>query len=152
MKKNSTFWRELQSNLCLPTQAFIDGAYVSASDGSTYSCINPANGVIMAAVAACTAADVDLAVRAAKRTYEQGKWSRLAPSARKKVMKKLSALILENCEELALLESMNVGKPVQDAMEIDVPGAAACFEWYAESIDKIYGEVAPTDGNNIAEG
>lgn len=150
MKKNSTFWRELQSNLCLPTQAFIDGAYVGASDGATYSCINPANGKVMAAVAACTTADVDLAVQTAKRTYEQGEWSRLAPSARKKVMKNLSALILENCEELALLESMNVGKPVQDAMEIDIPGAAACFEWYAEAIDKIYGEVAPTDANNIA--
>ena len=57
---------------------------------------------------------------------------------------------MENHEEMALLESLNVGKPVQDAMNIDIPGSAGCFEWYAEAIDKLYGEVAPTDGNNVA--
>ncbi|HIG37321.1 MAG TPA: aldehyde dehydrogenase [Oceanospirillaceae bacterium] len=150
MKQDPAYWNELKNNLSLPCQAFIDGALVGASDGATYDCINPADGQVMTSMAACTSADVDGAVLAAKRSFAAGVWSNLAPSERKGIMKKLAALILQNTEELALLESMNVGKPVQDAMAIDIPGSAACFEWYAEAIDKLYGEVAPTDRHNVA--
>ena len=150
MLQDLAYWQDLQQRLSLPNQAFIDGAYCHASDGATYDCINPASGQLMVAMAACSSADVDRAVAAAKRTFADGEWSHQSPAERKLVIKKLAALILENAEELALLESMNVGKPVQDALTIDIPGSAACFEWYAEAIDKLYGEVAPTDHNNIA--
>ena len=147
---NNIDWAALQASLNLPTQAFIDGQHRAASDADTYDCINPANGQVLAAVAACSTADVDSAVAAARRTFDSGIWSQTAPAERKAVMKKLAALIMENQAELALLESLNMGKPVNDAMNIDIPGSAACFEWYAEAIDKLYGEVAPTDGNNVA--
>lgn len=147
---NNIDWQAMQASLNLPSQAFINGNPCNASDGDTYDCINPANGQLLTKVAACSEDDVDAAVAAAKSTYANGEWSQAAPAERKAVIKKLAALIMENQAELALLESLNMGKPVNDAMNIDIPGSAACFEWYAEAIDKLYGEVAPTDGNNVA--
>jgi len=148
--KNRQDWLDLQKDIQLKSQAFINGKFVDASDGGLYDTINPANGELLVKTAACTQTDVDQAVKAAKDSFESGVWADKAPAERKAVLKKLAALILENHEELALLESLNVGKPVQDAMNIDIPGSAACFEWYAEAIDKLYGEVAPTDKNNVA--
>ncbi|SEF95780.1 aldehyde dehydrogenase [Marinobacterium lutimaris] len=144
------YWLSKQQQIELKTQAFIDGAFVNASNGDTYDTINPASGELLAKTAACSSADVDSAVESARRAFNSGEWSEAAPAHRKAVIKKLAALIMENLEELALLESLNVGKPVQDTLNLDIPGSAACFEWYAEAIDKLYGEVAPTDGNNIA--
>ncbi|WP_432696423.1 aldehyde dehydrogenase [Marinobacterium sp. YM272] len=144
------YWLAKQQQIELKTQAFVDGKFVSASNGETYDTFNPATGELLASTAACSAADVDSAVASARRAFDSGEWSEAAPAQRKAVIKKLAALILENVEELALLESLNVGKPVQDTLNLDIPGSAACFEWYAEAVDKLYGEVAPTDGNNIA--
>ncbi|GGK55812.1 aldehyde dehydrogenase [Amphritea balenae] len=148
--QNKEYWLTKQQNMNLISQAFIDGEFTDASDGARYDTINPATGELLVATAACTEQDVDRAVAAARRSFDSGIWADKAPAERKAVMKKLAALIMENHEELALMESLNVGKPVQDAMNIDIPGSAGCFEWYAEAIDKLYGEVAPTDGNNIA--
>jgi gamma-glutamyl-gamma-aminobutyraldehyde dehydrogenase len=148
--QNKAYWLKKQASLHLKSQAFIDGVFCDASDGSTYETINPASGELLTATAACTTQDVDRAVQAARTSFDSGIWADKAPSERKKVLKKLAALIMENHEELALLESLNVGKPIQDALNIDIPGSAGCFEWYAEAIDKLYGEVAPTDSNNIA--
>lgn len=148
--QNKDYWLSLQASIQLQDKAFIDGQFVAASDGATYEAINPATGKLLVNAAACTGQDVDIAVAAARRSFDAGVWADQAPSARKAVLKRLAALIMENHEEMALLESLNVGKPVQDAMNIDIPGSAGCFEWYAEAIDKLYGEVAPTDGNNIA--
>ncbi|WP_027858632.1 aldehyde dehydrogenase [Marinobacterium jannaschii] len=148
--QNKEYWLNKQQQISLKAQAFIDGEFVDASDKGTYDTINPASGELLAATAACTEADVDRAVAAARRSFDSGIWADKAPGERKAVMQKLAALIRENLEELALLESLNVGKPVQDAVNIDIPGSAACFDWYAEAVDKLYGEVAPTDGNNIA--
>ncbi|MEH6579945.1 MAG: aldehyde dehydrogenase [Amphritea sp.] len=148
--QNKDYWLNKQQNTELKHQAFINGAFVDASDGGTYDTINPATGELLVATAACTEQDVNSAVAAARNAFDSGIWADKSPAERKAVLKKLAALIMENHEELALLESLNVGKPVQDAMNIDIPGSAGCFEWYAEAIDKLYGEVAPTDGNNIA--
>lgn len=148
--KDKAYWLAKKEGLTLGHEAFIDGQFCPASDGATYDTINPATGELLAATAACTDQDVDRAVASARASFDAGVWSAKAPAERKAVLKKLAALIMENHEELALLESLNVGKPVQDAMNIDIPGSAACFEWYAEAIDKLYGEVAPTDANNIA--
>ncbi|EPJ43908.1 MAG: betaine-aldehyde dehydrogenase [Osedax symbiont Rs1] len=148
--QDKAYWLKKQASLSLKSQAFINGEFCDASDGGTYDTINPATGELLAATAACTAQDVDRAVRAARASFDSGIWADQAPGERKAVLKKLAALIMENHQELALLESLNVGKPIQDAINIDIPGAAGCFEWYAEAIDKLYGEVAPTDRNNIA--
>lgn len=143
-------WIALKETLTFQDQAWIDGKWCKAISGSTYPVSNPATGEVLAQMAACQSEDVELAVAAARRTFDQGVWSQQHPSARKEVLKKLAGLIRENLEELALLETLNTGKPISDSMNVDIPGSAGCIEWYAEAIDKLYGEVAPTDGNNIA--
>lgn len=143
-------WLTLKASTRLPNKAWINGQYQSASDGSCYNTVNPATGELLSATASCTSSDVDSAVQNARDTFESGVWAALPPAGRKAVIRKLSSLMMDHREELALLESLNVGKPVMDCYNLDIPGAAGCFEWYAESIDKLYGEVAPTDRNNIA--
>ncbi|GGX96200.1 aldehyde dehydrogenase [Litchfieldella qijiaojingensis] len=145
-----SYWRDLRNRLSLPDGAFIDGRSVASSDGGTLTTWNPATGEVLGTVAACTADDVDNAVAAARASFEAGVWSQAAPAERKAVLQRLAALMLENQEELALLESLDTGKPISDAYGIDIPGAAGCFSWYAEATDKLYGEVAPTDVDNLA--
>lgn len=143
-------WLELKSKLTYQNKAWIDGKWHTPLNKETYDVINPATGELIVKMAACQQEDVDLAVAAAKRTFNAGIWSMTSPAHRKGVLKKLASLIHENTYELALLESLNMGKPVADAVNIDIPGSAGCIEWYAEAIDKIYGDVAPTDADNIA--
>ncbi|QDC01537.1 aldehyde dehydrogenase [Mesorhizobium sp. 8] len=131
-------------------KAFIDGKPVAARSGRTFASINPATGEILAEVASCGEEDIDLAVAAARRSFESGVWSRAAPAHRKEVLLRLARLLRENLHELALLESLDMGKLVNDAATVDVPGSAAIFQWYAEAIDKLYDEVAPTGTGNLA--
>ncbi|OXY81300.1 aldehyde dehydrogenase [Oceanimonas doudoroffii] len=148
--QQKSYWQDKLANTELRTRAFINGAFVAAADGQTYDIVNPATGETLAAITACGQAEVDAAVAAARQSFESGIWSEASPRDRKAVIKTLARLIMDNVEELALLETLNVGKPIQDSLNIDIPGSAACFEWYAEAADKLYGEVAPTDGNNLA--
>lgn len=143
-------WQQRAAAQRFPTLAVIAGEAVAAQSGATFAAINPATGATLANVAACDAADVDAAVRAARQAFEAGVWSRCAPAERKAVLLRLAELILENREELALLDSLNMGKPVMDAYNIDVPGAAGVFRWYAEAIDKLYDQVAPSAPNVLA--
>jgi gamma-glutamyl-gamma-aminobutyraldehyde dehydrogenase len=143
-------WHAEAANIRPRTQAFIDGRSVDAADGRTFPTINPATGGVLAMVARCDVADVDLAVRSARQAYASGVWSRAAPRERKRVMRRLAELILANARELALLDSLDMGKPVNDAYTLDVPGAAGVLDWYADAIDKIYGEVAPTAPDVLA--
>lgn len=137
------YWRSKAADLSIEGRAFIHGRYVLALSGKTFDCINPANGRVLAPIAACDAADVDVAVRSAREAFESGTWSRIAPAERKKRLLRLAELILEHRDELALLESLNVGKPITNALTGDIPNSAACIQWYAEAIDKLYGEIAP---------
>lgn len=137
------------------TQRFIDQALIGgrqrpAASGATFDAIDPASNRLLARVAACDAADVDAAVAAARRAFDEGPWARLAPVERKRVLLRLAELMLAHREELALLDSLNMGKPVMDAWNIDVPGAAHVFAWYAESLDKLYDQVAPTAQQALA--
>lgn len=143
-------WTQRASVLRPRTQAFIDGEFRDACSGRTFASINPATGEKLADVAACDERDVDLSVRAARRAFECGSWSGAAPSERKRVLAQLAALVREHAEELALLDSLDMGKLVVDAYTVDVPGAADVIEFYAEAIDKLYGEVAPTAATELA--
>src|SRR5262245_45894690 len=143
-------WQTLATTLAPRTEAFIAGKYAPAASGATFDCINPANGQVIAKVAACDAADIDLAVASARKAFEGGAWSRRAPAARKKVLLKFAELIRKHREELALTETMDMGKPISDSMKVDVPAAANCIAWYAEAIDKVYDEVAPTAHETLA--
>ena len=128
----------------------IGGRQRPAASGATFDAIDPASNRLLARVAACDAADVDAAVAAARRAFDEGPWARLAPVERKRVLLRLAELMLAHREELALLDSLNMGKPVMDAWNIDVPGAAHVFAWYAESLDKLYDQVAPTAQQTLA--
>lgn len=143
-------WKKEAASIRLRDKAFIDGKPVEAQSGETFECINPATGAILTHIAACGDADVDLAVRSARAAFEDGRWSGRAPVERKAVLLKLADLIRAHTTELALLDSLDMGKLVMDAATIDVPGSAAIFQWYAEAIDKIYDEVAPTGSGNLA--
>nr|WP_305518678.1 aldehyde dehydrogenase [Pseudomonas sp. Q11] len=134
----------------LRNNALIDGLPHEASDGTRLQVINPANGQLLASVVACGEQDVDLAVLSARKAFEQGPWARMAPAERKAVLLRLSQLMLAHREELALLDSLSMGKPVMDAWNIDVPGAAHVFAWYGESLDKLYDQVAPSATNVLA--
>ncbi|MFG6176886.1 aldehyde dehydrogenase [Halomonas sp. THAF12] len=139
-------WQALAASLIergLETRAYIDDAFVDAADGATLTTANPATGEVLAEVASCDAADAESAVAAARRAFEGGEWSRLAPGQRKAVLLRLAALMEAHQHELALLDTLDMGKPVTSSLG-DMAGAIGCLRHHAESIDKLYGEVAPT--------
>ncbi len=143
-------WRARAASLGINGQAFIDGRYVAAKSGATFDDVSPIDGRVIARVASTDAADVDLAVAAARRAFERGDWANQSPAARKRVLQKFAELILAHRDELALLETLDVGKPIGDSLAVDVPSTARCIDWYAEAVDKIYDEVAPTSRDALA--
>ena len=143
-------WKARAAALEFRNKAFIGGTFVDAASGETFDCINPATGQVLTQVASGGEEDVDRAVRAARAAFEAGSWSRAAPEHRKAVLLKLAELIRENLAEMALLDSLDMGKLVTDAATIDAPGSAHFFQWYAEAIDKLYDEVAPTGPGDLA--
>ncbi|HEX5241050.1 MAG TPA: aldehyde dehydrogenase family protein, partial [Candidatus Limnocylindrales bacterium] len=126
------------------TQAFIDGAFRDAASGETFATENPANGQVLAHVAAGGPEDIDRAVRAARRAFDDGRWSRVAPAQRKRVLLRVADAIEANLEELATLDALEAGKPITDARDVDLPDTVTTFRWYAEAIDKVFDAVAPT--------
>ncbi|KPL53466.1 aldehyde dehydrogenase [Prosthecomicrobium hirschii] len=143
-------WRQRAAALTLNGQAFVGGRYVPSRSGETFECINPATGQVLVAVAACDQADVDHAVAVARAAFVSGVWSRMAPRERKKRLKAFADLIARHTEELALLETLDMGKPIRDSLAVDLPLSAQCIDWYAEAIDKIYDEIAPTPPTAIS--
>ncbi|MFT0168059.1 aldehyde dehydrogenase [Paraburkholderia mimosarum] len=143
--KTLTYWQDKAATLSIEGRAFIDGAYRDAYSGRTFDCVSPIDGRVIANVADCGAADVDAAVAAARRAFNEGVWAGQNPRARKAVLLRWAALMREHLDELALLETLDAGKPIGDTTTVDVPGAAYCVEWFAEAIDKVGGEVVPAD-------
>ncbi|MFM0643316.1 aldehyde dehydrogenase [Paraburkholderia bryophila] len=144
-KQSLAFWQDKAATLSIEGRAFIDGEYRDAAGGRTFDCQSPIDGKLLAKVADSGAADVDAAVAAARRAFDSGVWSGLNPRKRKAVLLRWAASIREHADELALLETLDAGKPIADTTTVDVPGAAYCVEWFAEAIDKVGGEVAPAD-------
>lgn len=142
-------WEAHAKSLTIRSQAFINGKYVDAASGKTFSCISPIDGACIAQVAECAEEDVNRAVSAARHAFEAGYWSTSSPVHRKKVLQKFALLIEQHAEELALLESIDMGKPVADALSIDVSASVRCLTWTAEAVDKVYGEIAPTPNHEL---
>jgi len=132
------------------TDAFINGRFVPARSGQRFDAVNPATGQVIAQVAACDAQDVDVAVAAGRAAFEDRRWAGLRPGERKRILMRFADLVRENREELALTETLNMGKPISDARAIDVRATADSIAYYGEAADKIYGEVAPTSDDNLA--
>ncbi|EZH83001.1 aldehyde dehydrogenase [Ectopseudomonas composti] len=137
-------WEQRAKTLTIETRAFVHGEYRAAESSATFECISPVDGRLLGLVASCDQADADVAVKDARATFDSGVWSRLAPAKRKKVMIRFAELIEEHGEELALLETLDMGKPISDSLSIDVSSAANAIRWSGEAIDKIYDEVAAT--------
>ena len=142
-------WQALADSLSLRTQAFIDGRYVDAASGKTFDCISPIDGRVLGKVAECTEEDINRAVVAARRSFESGAWAEAKPTYRKKVLLKFAQLIEKHADELALLESLDMGKPVSDARQVDVAATIRCMAWTGEALDKVYGEVAATGPDEL---
>ena len=143
-------YQAIAAALKMPKDAFIDGEFRPAASGKVFENINPATGEVLGAVAHCDAADVDAAVAAARRVFEEGTWSRAAPEARKEVLLKLADLVRAHKEELATLESLDSGKTITDCLHEIGNEVPTFFQWYAELIDKSFGKVAPTAETALA--
>ncbi|NIC04545.1 aldehyde dehydrogenase [Billgrantia bachuensis] len=144
-------WQAMAETLIphLESRAFIDDAFVAAASGETFATVNPATGETLARVASCDAADAELAVSCARAAHVRGEWSRLAPGRRKQVLLKLAELMEAHQHELALLDTLDMGKPISSSLG-DINGAIGCLRYTAEGIDKLYGEVAPTGEDSLA--
>ena len=134
----------IAAELQLPTQAFIDGGFRDAVSGGTFATTNPATGELLANIAACGGEDVDLAVAAALTAFEDGRWRLRSPSERKSVLLRFAQLLEDHSHELAVMESLDSGKPVRECETIDVPETINTLRWHAELIDKVYDSTAPT--------
>ncbi|MFG2789642.1 aldehyde dehydrogenase family protein [Streptomyces sp. NPDC048419] len=148
--KTYAHWRQRAADLVPRTRLFIGGRWHDPADDQWFPTVNPATGKTTAHVAAGSPADVDRAVAAARASFEDGRWSRTAPAERKRVLLALARLIEEHGEELALCDTLDMGKPIAEAHGTDVPGAAGVFAWYAEAVDKLYDEIAPAPPGNLA--
>lgn len=136
--------------LKLRTQAVIDGALVAAKSGKTFDNVGPRDGRVLSQVAECGGADIDAAVKAARAAFEDGRWRNKPPREKKQIMFRLAELMERDLEELALLETLDMGKPIRDTRAVDIPTAINSIRWYAEALDKVYGEVATTPAERLS--
>ena len=150
MEKTLEYYQRQAAALTFESRALIDGRFVEARSGQRLASINPATGQHLADVACGDAADVDAAVAAAKRAFERGHWRNAPPKHRKKVLLRLAELVEANLETLALMESLDSGKPIRDALAADLPDMIEGLRWHAEATDKLYDQVAPTAPDVVA--
>jgi acyl-CoA reductase-like NAD-dependent aldehyde dehydrogenase len=143
-------WHARAAELQFDGRALIGGQRVAAASGETFDCISPIDGRVLTKVARGRSADIDAAVASARQAFVDARWSGKPPAVRKKVLQRFAELILGAKEELALLETLDMGKPIQYSLAVDVGSTARCIAWYAEAIDKVYDEIAPTGHNALA--
>lgn len=150
LDKTVADWQAQADLLKIEGRAFINGRYTDALSGQTRPTYNPANGQELAEVSLCGIEDADLAVQGARAAFDRGEWSQMAPMDRKMVLVRWAELIEKNADELALLECLDVGKPISDTTGVDVPATVRTIRWSGEAIDKVYDEIAPTPHNTLA--
>ena len=143
-------WENLSQKINYKNQAFINGSFCESLTGKKFQCINPANGELLTEVSSCDEHDVNKAVKSARESFESGVWSSLSPTERKNRLLNLASLIMDNLDEFSILDSVDMGKPVEDCAAIDVPGAASILQWTAEATDKLMDEISPTEARNLA--
>jgi 4-guanidinobutyraldehyde dehydrogenase / NAD-dependent aldehyde dehydrogenase len=143
-------WHARAKALKIDGRAVINGKRVNAADGGTFECFSPIDNRKLVDVASCKAADVDLAVTAARTAFNARTWAGRTPRERKQIMIKFADLIIANREELALLETLDMGKPITASLNVDVNSAANSLRWFGEAIDKVYDEIASTPDHTLA--
>ena len=137
-------YRAIAADLSLPVNAWINGKFAAPMSGKTMETVDPATGRVLGQMAACDSSDVDYSVTKAREAFERGEWSRMHPSERKAVMIRLTKLILRHRHELAVMESLESGKPIRECQLTDVPETVHCLQWHAEAADKLYDQISPS--------
>jgi gamma-glutamyl-gamma-aminobutyraldehyde dehydrogenase len=150
MDKTVQYYQQQAAQLDFETRALIGGRFVNAISAEEFDSINPATGRRLTGVARCGAVEVDDAVSAARQSFERGDWSGASPKHRKKVLLRLADLVEANLETLALMESLDSGKPIRDALSADLPDMIESLRWHAEAADKLYDQMAPTAPDVVA--
>ena len=140
----TTPWHERATALRIDGRAVVDGKRVDAASGARFDCLSPVDGRKLAEVARCGGAEGDAAGAAARAAFEDRRWAGKAPAERKKILVRFADLMLEHRDELALLETLDMGKPIRYSRSVDVQLAQNCIRWYGEAIDKLYDQVAPS--------
>lgn len=143
-------FENLAGTVALPSKAVIDGKLVASRSGETFDNIAPRNGKLINKIALCNEADVDAAVAAAKAAFQDQRWRKLHYRDKKRIMFRLADLMERDIETLALLESLDSGKPIRDTTSFDVPSAIRTLRYYAEALDKVYGEVGPETADRFS--
>jgi gamma-glutamyl-gamma-aminobutyraldehyde dehydrogenase len=143
-------FENLAKAIALPGKAVIDGKLVGSATGATFDNIAPRNGQVLNKIALCNETDVDLAVAAARRAFEDKRWRNLHYREKKRIMFKLADLMERDLETLATLESLDSGKPIRDTISFDVPSSIRTLRYYAEALDKIHGEVGPETADRFS--
>jgi gamma-glutamyl-gamma-aminobutyraldehyde dehydrogenase len=137
-------WHDRAAKLSFEGRLFIDGDYREAVSGAKFETVNPADDSIIAAVSRGDDADIDLAVSSGRKAFKSGVWSRMAPRARMAVMLRFADLVEQHAGEFAVLDTLDMGKPIQEMLAVDIPLALTCLRFTAECIDKIEGSVGAT--------
>ncbi len=143
-------WHERAAAAVPDGRAILEGERRESASGASFEKRSPIDGRRLGDVARCGAADVDAAVKSARAAFDDGRWRRSPPAVRKKILQRFAEKILAAKDELALLETLDMGKPIKDALAVDVPATARTIAWYAEAVDKVYDEIAPTPANSLA--
>jgi len=141
-------WASLSKSIQLDGRAFINGQRIDTQ--TRFDCISPINGQKISEISRGDATDIDKAAIAARTAFEDGRWAKKSPRERKHIMLRFSELLLENAQTLALIETMDMGKPVHYSLNVDVNSAANSLRWFGETIDKVYDEIAPTAHTSLA--
>jgi len=150
MNQPAPDWHARAGVLSIDGRALIDGLRCDAKAGDTFVKASPIDGRTLGPVARCREADIDAAVASARAAFADGRWCAKAPAVRKKILQRFAERILAAKDELALLETLDMGKPIQYSLAVDVPSTARTIAWYAEAIDKVYDEIAPTPASALA--
>lgn len=145
-----TDWAQRANDLEVRTRLLIDGQWRDASDGAEVVGTSPVDGRALPAVAYATAGDVDDAVRSARHAFDAGIWSGLAPRVRGQRLIAFAELVRDNAEELAATITLEMGKPVRMALEVEMRAVVTCLQWYGEAIDKLLGEIPATAPDALA--
>jgi 4-guanidinobutyraldehyde dehydrogenase/NAD-dependent aldehyde dehydrogenase len=138
------YWLAKAKTLSFEGRALINGEFCWAIKGETFDCISPIDQSLLCKVASCDDADIDKAVRSARQAFENGVWSNQSPVQRKQALLRFANLVERDAEQLALTETLDMGKPIADSRQVDIAGTLRALRWTAEAIDKLYGEIAPT--------
>ena len=143
-------WHKKADSFQLDAKIFIDGKYCDAASGKTFDNIAPGQNRTIGQIASGDTEDINRAVASAKRVFDAGIWRDMNPRDKKIIMLRWAQLLGEHREELAFLEAIDTGRPISDALSVDAPNSTRVIQWYAETIDKTYDEIAPAPRNALA--